>query len=797
MLTNRALPALYNGVSQQPASIRHSSQGELVENALLTVADGVRMRPNTRNIARLMTDIPSNMKVHHIFASPTEHYIVVFADGSLSWRIKVFNGITGAEITVDTSSFPGVTTYLNTTDSITDLYCLTVADTTFIVNRAVTTATFTPFVATPPYVLYVTIKQGGPEATYKLSVTAGATVYIASTTTTTVAATQSTIAIATALAANFNTLSTGFTCVAKGSLILVNNPTFTAFPWEVTDSLGNAASTAFANQVERYSDLPRDLVPGAVVEVKGTGDAGGRGSFWVRYVSQGGAGKGYYEETLSPAAGEPTQFQPATMPVALAKLAGGTFQLQRIPFADRLVGSTLTSAPVPSFIGQKITSVFFHRNRLGFTSDENIIMSRAGNLYNFWPKTGVSVNDDDPIDVTVNAARVSILRHAVSFNKSLMLISDNVQFQLSGGEILTPRTVRADIATEYSASRLCPPVSGGRDLYFPFDRTDNSTAFAGLREYTVDPQAVTNVANDVTEHVPQYIPANIFRMSSSNIENMLVLQSKNDLSTLYLYRFLWDGEKKVQSAWTRWPFGIPYGNILSAEFDRSVLHLVVQRGSGTYLERIDLQQGFNDSGIRFPILVDRRQIIFGSYDGPSDRTTFTFPDLVQNQTFQIIAGSTFGSRAGSLVLNQAVGASPLTSFIAPGNWSTGACYAGISYTMRYRFSQQYFKDQQGVTIADARVQLRNYVVQHRGCYQLTASVSADGRTTEIPLMNGLQIGGINAILGRDNTMLAPFKIPVLANSQRVTVELQNTSPYPCSIQSAEWNAQVTLKSKRR
>ena len=53
-------------------------------------------------------------------------------------------------------------------------------------------------------------------------------------------------------------------------------------------------------------------------------------------------------------------------------------------WGERTVGD-LDSAPSPSFIGSKINNVFFFRNRLGFLADDNVILSRAAEFFNFFP----------------------------------------------------------------------------------------------------------------------------------------------------------------------------------------------------------------------------------------------------------------------------------------------------------------------------------------------------------------------------------------------------------------------------
>jgi hypothetical protein len=116
-----------------------------------------------------------------------------------------------------------------------------------------------------------------------------------------------------------------------------------------------------------------------------------------------------------------------------------TWEFRKNVWDDRLVGDDISNPP-PSFVGRTIRDIFYHRGRLGFISDDNVILSRAGKPFNFWNETVTAVLDSDPIDRAVSHNKVSILNYVVPFNKALMLFSDLTQFQFTGGDTLTPKT---------------------------------------------------------------------------------------------------------------------------------------------------------------------------------------------------------------------------------------------------------------------------------------------------------------------------------------------------------------------
>ncbi|TAE75118.1 MAG: hypothetical protein EAZ84_09895 [Verrucomicrobia bacterium] len=122
-LRRRVLPAIHNGVSQQPPILRSSDQTEDELNTWAIMAEGIGKRPPTEHLAVLSGVNLTNSFVHHINRDTTERYIVVITQTG----IRVFDHLTGAEKTVNA---PGGYGYLTGGK----FRAVTVADYTFIVN---------------------------------------------------------------------------------------------------------------------------------------------------------------------------------------------------------------------------------------------------------------------------------------------------------------------------------------------------------------------------------------------------------------------------------------------------------------------------------------------------------------------------------------------------------------------------------------------------------------------------------------------------------------------------------------
>ena len=442
-------------------------------------------------------------------------------------------------------------------------------------------------------------------------------------------------------------MPSGMTCTLNGSVLHFKHTS--DFSITTTDSHGDTDIFAVKGaigegSVRSFSYLPAENVPKDFVTKVSGDDTEQEDDFYVKYEADD-LGKGVWKECIGPSLDQHFDFE--TMPHRLVRLfddskitstnpLGITFVFEavtnttdasrtvdsvsntdysRIGWNARLAGDD-NGNPFPSFVGGTITDIFFHKNRIGFLNDENVIFSEAGNYYNFFPLTVITGLDSNPIDVTVSNDKVSLLKHAVPFSESLLFFSELQQFRLGDQGSLSPATVSIDVTTQFETDARAKPVSVGRYVFFAFQRGE----FSGIREYFVDNRKEVNDAVEITSHVPQYIPGKITNLVSSSNESILVCQSSTEKQNLYIYKYYWQAQDKIQSSWSVWNFT---DEILNCQFIGSTLQILISRPDGVYLENVNLS---TDSSVavmedKTPVLLDRRVKI------KSSTSVDTFSDL--------------------------------------------------------------------------------------------------------------------------------------------------------------------------
>ena len=763
-LISSSIPNLINGVSQQPPSLRLNTQAEAQENGLSTVVEGLRKRPCTEHVATL-TGVPATVDsafIHTIRRDDNEFYTLIITAGTLNVYDK-----NGTQVSVTSNPSTAINYLSGLTDPSTEISATTVADYTFIVNKNKTVAKDTTnLTANRPREAMFYCKQGDYKTDFTIRVKYNGTTYSSTKQTQDSSAAANQADVRTnKIMSDLNSglsLPAGFTKELLDNVLYIKRDDGNDFEVEATDSRGDTFLLAFKGQTSDFKKLPPKGKEDFLIEVVGDNQKG-QDDYYVQLQDPDGNGQLVWKEVVAPNIEK--QFDVTTMPHQLIRQSNGTFEFKPADWKARGAGDDDTN-PFPSFVDYKINDIFFHRNRLGFLSDENVIMSEAGSYFNFFQNTVITLVDSGPLDVAVSNNTVSILKHAVPFSEQLLLFSDLTQFVLRAEDILAPDTVSIDVTTQFEASLRSKPVGAGKYIFF----ATQSGSSSGVREYFVETDTDTNDAANITAHVPSYIKGEITKLTASSNEDTLTALSDDNKSDVYIYRYYWSGNEKLQSAWSKWVFD---GDVLNVDFDKSEIYMIIKRGTDVCLEKINLgtDTAIDDTDDGIPILLDRRVKL---ETGGVTTVPYTHNDTI------------YVSQGGS-----EIAASDVAGKLSDGE----VVFAGIPYTFKYQFSEQVIKNE-GNPVTIGRLQLRNMNIVYNDSGFFNTKVTPFKRNTTTKVFTGRNLGSLNNVIGKVSIDSGTFSFPVLAKSNQVTIELESDSFLPCAFQSAEWEGFYVLRSRR-
>lgn len=680
MLQNHNINDLNGGVSQQPTESRFDNQVESMDNFMVTTAQGLRRRNPISLLSKLDVEHHNDIGIHsYERGDGDKQYGMTLCEHGL----KIYdpeNPSTAKTVHIIGDS-PVYKWHLSGTDWKKDIEFVTVGDTTWVLNKSIVVEKTESGVSQIQQAFYWINKsysdgsnEGGTSHGHAYEVVLNGTTFRAVyptdaqwlawgstneerasnwgfsyraitgykdlTESEIVGLTFSDSILAAKALSRYINLHPDFTAESQGSIIRIKHSSLHDFDFEYGDSWGNQASKGWTESVSKLSDLPSSLDGFnendiGTVAISGT-DTDNFTNYYLDWVG------GKWIETH--AVGFDTTLNKDTLPAKLVQVDDNTFEFGFVDeyeasdspytgsaatdnflarwsnkWSQRLKGDE-DSNPIPSFVGRTISNIFFFKNRLGFTSEDNVILSESGSYYNFFATTAMEVLDSDPIDAGIDSNTVSIIKNVNTTAGALTLWADDSQFLLSGGEILSPATTRIGQTSSYAVSNEIPPISVDNEILF-FNKKGQYLEVLSYNPASL--QADKSSAESISSHIPEYIPSDIDTAVVSPAYNMVFLFSKSHNDTVYVYKYyVHNGERKI-SAWFTWTFN---ETIVDIEVLNDKLYLLANLDDlfVLELEPLELDGVFLDERTDSKFKPYESNVIMSRYNMMTNQNTMTF-----------------------------------------------------------------------------------------------------------------------------------------------------------------------------
>jgi hypothetical protein len=758
-LHEQAIPTIFNGVSRQPDAVRFPGQVQDAENVEFSVETGGFGKRSGFRVLKKLTGLSTGetRRLHTINRDADEKYALVLSQG----QINIYDQ-DGTEKTVNTDAAGDA--WLDADPY--DFAMMTAVDFTFMVKKTETvvmdSGNLSP--AAPSDAVVFVNQQAPDNSTWTVTINSTEVANFSAS------AGQDSETIAAGLYADLiaaPSLASGWTINQQGSYIFIRKNDGTDFTITQSSVNGDSGIDIYKGFVSSTTDAPARARHGMILNVRGvTGDG-----FWIKFEANDGSyGDGAWRETVEP--GTEVAFDVETMPWTLIRESNGEFTLQTADWDNKEVGDA-EAVPNPDFVDNQINDITFHRNRLGLVSGETVYFSRAGDYFNFWPETSTEVNDADPFGLTNTTRSISKFYFAVPFRRSIFVMADNAQFEISG-ELLTPTRAVIDLATSYAASTMCRPVAVGDELYFPAETETVSELLA----YAYDEQSVSETADSVTKHVPNFIPAPVREIVGDPISGQIFLRTDGDPDALYVHRFFYQGNERVQSAWGRYRF--PGMNILSIGQLGSVVIILYEYDGAVWLGELPIQREETENYDWTP-RIDHQQMLTGTYDSGTDTTTW---DLGYQPTSPVAVVSTeFDEEDHMRPLSLTIDG---TEVSAAGDWSAHPVMIGENFDAFVVMSKQYVRDEQGTSIVGGRLQLRYMLLRYSDTGYFKVEVTPEGRDPQVWHYTDPVAVGPSGTLQQFQLRTGKFRFGVRTNGETGQIKISSDKPMPFNITSAAW-----------
>ena len=817
-----------SGVSKQPDSKKLPGQVRECINGLADPTLGMTKRPGFKFISKLKNTSGAdftgttldNAKWFYINRDATTKYIGCITPkvGNTNGTIYVWNADTGAACTVTMTG--SAAAYLNGAKTNYDV--LTVDAATIISNdlKVITTQPNpTGFVArSRGTVLISTLPYGetsiqGQDFEIKLGDPAGQSSMGSHTVTHTSAATDDYETVLTALETKLNALNiTGFTVTKHNTSLQLdyevtanNVATRTPFTLEAKGGADNERLVVFQDWASDASFLPpysfhHHLVT-IINNVKYDSD-----NYYTRFVANNeAAGEGYWEETIGPEAS--AGLTASTMPHRLRNSGTNTFVFEPITWEDRKVGDDLT-VQHPSFVGKTIKKLFFHDDRLGFLSEDNVILSRAKEPYSLYRVSARVTGAGDPIDVNCASLRPAKLFSVKPFRQGLVLFSKSQQFLMYGqdGGPLFPATAKVTPISNMEMSDDVEPIDIGTHMNF-ISKTPN---FVRVFAMTTKGLEANPDILDIGRVVNEWITIDVDTLIAS-IQNEFICMSSQSSKEIFFYKTYSDGKEKLMESWFKWE--VP-GTVQTMAVDQDDMYLVTKQGSQYILSDANLTQSpdaaiiTNAQGQKINPCIDFYAPANNGLTGPNLKTVvydsanlrskcyIPFANLTDKKNIVLVAGTTAAgtyNNSGYTVTAEVGTDSTGTFFIVEGldlSANAGNVYVGYAYDFDITLPQIYYQlDQEGrttdftgsLTISRLKFDtglsgLISFKLNSLGRFAGTKEYIADGNTTNFNWVAGdlnpidrsqvkVKVNNVLKALTTDYTFASDTEISFVSNKK--------------------------------
>lgn len=792
------------GVSKQSDDKKLPGQVRECYNGFPDATYGLTKRPGFEHILNLGTGTTyDDGKWFYIKRDNDEEYVGVIKGTAIS----LWNAVTGNTCTVTT---PNGTGYLTGTKD--NYKIITVQDTSIVINSAVNVTVQ----AAPTYNLHraatVEIVSVLSQETYSIEITIGGSTQTATYTT---SSSDSVDAILSDLKSDIESFTgshAGLTVTKLSNSLEISSSVHMDVHAE--GGLDNTAMHMYEDEVAVVGELATKSIHNRKVKIQNTDSD--RDVYWAKFVAYDGvSGEGYWEETIDPSVSP--GLTNSTMPHELVNTATDTFVFKEISYVNRLVGDDVTN-PQPSFADTTapapITAGFFHNNRLGFLSRDNVIMSQSGDFFNFYSKSAKFSISSDPIDISCASIKPTVLHAVLPTPQGVVLFSEKQQFILfSDTGVLTPGLATIRTLSNYEVDKNIDPVDAGTNINFVSKTPGYSRVFGMLtRGNQENPQVL-----DISRVVKEWISPNIDTIISSP-QNAMIALTGQSLNEVFIFRYYNDGKETLMEAWVSW---LMPGTVQFAEITSDDMYVVTKQGNQFTLLKSNLSQSpeqaiiVNNQGEKVNPCIDLYKAPSSVvWDSTNNRTKCYLPynDETSLTPVLIIKGDTTGGtfvESGFTITPERGTDGTGTFFAVPNKNLTNTAdgdfpplnvasdiIIGYKYNFDVELPRTYFRPDNRITDFTANLTLSRMKFAIGLSGSMGFKLKAKGRDEWVdqqPVVNANEYLANDVPLDNETV----YTLPIHQRTENFTLRMFNNSPFPVAINAMMWEGKYTPRFYRR
>ena len=604
--------------------------------------------------------------------------------------------------------------------------------------------------------------------------------------------------IANNLASSFNATFGGFAGAVDSTVVL--NVTSMSDPIvEITcyDGGDNSLFRAVGNVVSAADQVSTVHMVGKVIKVrpKKSDDSD---SYYLKAVAKTPGGTGWTEVTWQEAAGYITT--PSNL-VAYATVFNNQFMISGTPAGlNTLTGNAIStptpvasavgdrsSAPIPSFIANRIDYLGMFQDRLAIGYGATMFFSRTGDYLNFFRQSVLAQDADDPVELFALGAEDDTIRYTTTYDRNLLIFGKKHQYVISGRQPLTPQNASIVVQSSHEDAVDAPPRNSGNFVFYSKFRNGK----ASMHQVQIGQLVDTPESYEVSKQLDTFLTGKPSQLVAVTSPNMVLLRTEGNRQGVYTYAYLDTaaGSERLFDAWARWTWAEQVGYLVGlSQHDGDILAYMLRRDTVSGKVFIAAERFVLDTE-----LSDRPYL-----DSLRNYATDTFPRTAKGTTYDTagLQGAVDNTHPYFLFGSEGGAEAKVQDFLTQNSVPQASMWRGWNYDAYVTPTNEYVKDRNGKAIVNGRLTYTSILVSIANSSAMKVSVTTRNGESVPTDFTGRLVGRASNMVGRVPIVSTAVSAVIGREVRDFTYTLSAKSWLPLTITAIEWKGQYFNNTRR-
>jgi hypothetical protein len=469
-------------------------------------------------------------------------------------------------------------------------------------------------------------------------------------------------------------------------------------------------------------------------------------------------------------------------------------------FEGSICGDQNQTGAIPYFFGRKISLLTMFQDRLVVVADGTIFMSRTGDYFNWFRRTMLSVQDDDPIQVYALGASDDVISKCVTYNKNLFMFGMRNQYAIPGSVSATPQGLSISTVASERDSMYCQPVTSGNLIFYGASQagTGDSMYSGIINQFQLGLYQDTPETYQVSKQLAKYIRGRPVEMATISAPSTLFLRTDGLDNGFYVYSYIdaAGSQTREVDSWGRWECSSALGQVAAiTSFQQSLLSFwigldaapghaanIVMHCNGFSMDTSDRTRPFLDA--QAPLntagsLVNQQWANWSTASMWSD--AYGAIDVSQPE---FLIHSTMNQWGSFETQYPKVGSGDLVD-------------AGFDFLSYVTLTSPYVRDDNDKALVNGRLVVNKYSVSFTDSGGVDVLLTDNnGTNRKIAQFNGRLVGHSNNLIGQVPISTTTVNVPVGRANTEHRVTFQSKSCLPMTVSAVEWVGQLFTSGRR-